>query len=217
MGLLTVKYSESIDVKKCSYDMIIKSIKNHGIGVNLYLSKNYGTFILCQSKIFDLEFGIEVGKICYYLINVKTKDLMDKADDVSGDLGTLVNGMLKRSGKLPAALCDKVPKGYKDLACLIDYLYIEPEFRNLGIGTSVIKSLDGVFKTLLIEESNETAKSLNRIVGYYLIAKPQDVRENEMEECKIKLMKFYEANGFKRISDENDCNMIYELWANTNK
>lgn len=150
----------------------------------------------------DSDEEIEIGKLKgnYFEAGVVIDDysFYDICDCKGADLEPLAAAITNREGYIKEIIFE-----VDENLMYIDRIYIEEEYRGVGITSFVIESLNEVLQYTM---------ELNPNV-YILLPKPQEKDENgkidnmkdeyQKEICMEKLLKLYKRLGFKKISNSN--------------
>lgn len=150
----------------------------------------------------DSDEEVKIGKVegNYFESDMVIDDYTFYAmcDDKGADLEPLASAITDREGYIKESIC----KFYENLM-YIDRIYIEEEYRGVGIASFVIESLNEVLQYTTELEPNV----------YILLPKPQEkdkdgqignMEDGEQKEiCMQKLIKLYKRLGFKKIRNTN--------------
>ncbi|MBQ2835803.1 MAG: GNAT family N-acetyltransferase [Clostridia bacterium] len=131
----------------------------------------------------------------------------DVCDCVGRDLEPLAEVIIDRDGDIKENICD-----YHENLMYIDRIYVEEKYRNIGIASLVIESLNELLEYTVNLEPHTLI----------LLPKPQEKDkdghlhnieyEEEKNICMKKLIKLYRKLGFKKIRNSNYMMKKTRLW-----
>ena len=150
----------------------------------------------------DKEEEISVGKITgnYFESEIFMDDISfyELCDSIGTDLEHMASAIVDEDGDIKEEICE-----FDENLMYIDRIYIEEEFRGLGIASYIINSLNDILEysiklspnvLILLPAPQEIGKD-----GLL-----QEVRNKEInEQNKKKLIKLYQKLGFKMLEDSN--------------
>ncbi|HHX61981.1 MAG TPA: GNAT family N-acetyltransferase [Epulopiscium sp.] len=140
-----------------------------------------------QGDFFDLEYGMSEEAYYFFML----------CDSVSQDLSNMASSIINKDGCIQEYIC-----GPDEKLLYLDKLYIEPKYRNMGIGSYVINE---------IKELLEYCCQISPDVAV-LLPSPQEkingkivtIKDNkEYDDKKNQLIQLYKSCGFQKIANED--------------
>ena len=132
----------------------------------------------------------EIGRMTMYELDADV-NLCDMALQIPGDVLVIAEQICDMDGNIMSK------HGIENKFVILDSLFIEPEYRNLGYGTMVVKNL-------LTYLNDAYDHKIDAVVLYASMYEIEDCEEMDLptfNNCSKKLVHFYERSGFAEIRD----------------
>lgn len=155
----------------------------------------------------EIKIGKLEGNFFENQLMMEDTSFFDVCDCVARDLEPLAEVIIDRDGDIKENIC-----GYDENLMYIDRIYVEEKYRNIGIASLVMESLNELLEYAVSLEPHTLI----------LLPKPQEKDkdghlhniedEEEKDICMNKLIKLYKKLGFKKIRNSNYMMKKTRLW-----